>query len=93
MTDEKICPIMSGGHKIKRTHDTGHYSPTDTMVPYFVPCQREKCMAWENQLRECMAEFDCTKFVESGCDYNMCIGCEHAKDVGYCKLIERRDDT
>jgi len=50
MTDEKICPIMSRP-VFEPPHE--YYWHAGMMVKgtvksVFIPCQRERCMAWSN---------------------------------------------
>jgi hypothetical protein len=50
MTDEKICPFMS--RPVFEPPHESHWTAGMMMegqVKYvFVPCQRERCMAWSN---------------------------------------------
>ena len=79
MTDEKICPIMS------RPVSVVLYKESGIVRESFIPCQREKCMAWEKG-DDCLKD-PCPK-PDAEFSGDPCKGCEHHV-TGWCVLIER----
>jgi len=97
MTDEKICPIMSrpvfvGTLKTRNFLNimVGVGDSNFHWELHKVPCQREKCMAWEPECEHvrhiddngaCGARDDRNYNLERRCNMNDC--------YGHCHLIER----
>jgi hypothetical protein len=90
MTEEKICPFMSRPFDpvtrqvFMMLHSNGaldKISETDMFQESFVPCQKEKCMAWIP---------DCTQYIGCPLGYHAPYPCKEKCRCynGWCRLIE-----
>ena len=95
---EKLCPIMSMPTSQVRRSILGRYlkekdGEFSKLYDDFVPCQKERCMAWEkchNPSLQREHPNDCADFCESKLHHDKTgIHLATFEDCkGYCKLID-----
>jgi len=98
MTEEKICPVMSRPAKILNDIEQGimddDYEITIKSAKgiyknMYVPCLKEKCMAWVPEV-ECCGTDLCEEDDTDACNRDTCKKFTlRIHEEGYCKLIER----